>query len=102
MPDAAAAPDLRKFLPRLAGNRHIEDHQSTNVLRMGAGVGVRNGSAPIVADEEDLLEAELAHQLIDIVRDGALVVAGGRPRRIADPAHIRSNYGVALGERRYD
>src|SRR5229473_6728560 len=102
MPDAAPARNLRKLLPRLTRNRDIEDREFAHLSRMRAGVRIGHRSAPIVADEEDFLETELAHQLIDIIGDRPFVVAGNRSRRITEAAHVGRDYRVALGERGHD
>lgn len=55
------------------------------------GKRVRGRSAPVVAYHEDLLLAEdVVHEAPDIVRERLLVVAGERPRRIAEAAQVTS------------
>src|SRR5581483_239707 len=102
VPDAALSSELRNLLPSLTGNGDVQYDQLAHILRMSAGVGIGDRPAPVVSDQENLFEAELAHELIDIVGDGAFVVAGRRTRGIAQAAHVRSDDRVVLGQRRHD
>jgi hypothetical protein len=69
---------------------------------MSAGVSVSDGAAPIMADDENLLETKLAHELVNVGRDGALVVTGRGLGRVAESAHVRRDHCIAFCQRRND
>src|SRR5713226_5145800 len=102
VPYSAAARRLRDFLEARARNRNVQDDEFADVARMSAGVSVSDGAAPIMADDENLLETKLAHELVNVGRDGALVVTGRWLGRVAESAHVRRDHRIAFGERRDD
>src|SRR5258707_11638843 len=77
----------------------FQDDEFADVAGMSAGVSVSDGAAPIMADQENLLETKLAHELVNVGRDGALVITGRGLGRVAESAHVRCDHRVAFGER---
>src|SRR5262249_57850905 len=67
VPDAAVRTKRKRLLQSGAGNTDVEDHQLAHVIGMRARVRIRHRPAPIVPDQKDTLEAELAYQLVDVV-----------------------------------
>jgi hypothetical protein len=53
-------------------------------------------------DQIDLLEAELAHQLVDVAGDGAFVVTAERLGGIAEAAQVGRDDGIFRGQCRND
>ncbi len=76
----------------------VEDDEAAHVLGMGAGVGVGRGATEVVADEKDLLEAEAAHELVDVFGDGALVVTVDRLAGFAEAPQIGGDDRVVSRE----
>src|SRR5260370_42145340 len=96
----ATACGLRDLLEARARNRNVQDDEFADVAGMSAGVSVSDGAAPIMADDENLLETKLAHELVNVGRDGALVITGRGLGRVAESAHVRCDHRIPLGERR--
>src|SRR5260370_11701656 len=100
VPNPATARGLRDLLEACAWNRNVQDDEFADVAGMSAGVSVSDGAAPIMADDENLLETKFAHELVNAGRAGALVITCRGLGRFADSAHVRRDHRIAFGVRR--
>ena len=67
-----------------------------------AAYAVRDGTAPVVADQVDLFVTEAGDQRVDAARHGVGVVPGLRAARVAESGQVDGDHGEVLGQRRED
>ena len=95
MPELRVFRGVHQFFEPQPRQRGLGDGEPANFLGMCRGVVVGDHHADVVADQVDLTEAEVTHQLTDVFGDGALVVAAGGLVGVAEPPEVGGDHGVA-------
>jgi NAD(P)-dependent dehydrogenase (short-subunit alcohol dehydrogenase family) len=76
----------------------VDDDQAVDRLGVVLGEAGGDAGAAVVADDGNLVPAEVPHQFIDVAGHGPLVVAGRRPGRFAVAAQVRRDDVEPPGE----
>ena len=83
VPQAPDAPQVERFVLANQAGGGFQDEQTLDQFGMIVGQIIRHRATPVVADQADVLVAEVADERIHVRGQGAFVVARHRPFAVA-------------------
>src|SRR5215475_14285976 len=81
-----------------ARNRRLEQREFLHLTWILSGVGISDHQADVVADKVNSCIAKATQELMNIGRNGLLIVMAVRPGGVAEAPHIGRYDGVVLAE----
>src|SRR5215210_4392593 len=95
------APSALRHVYTIAWDRHIENNETAHRFGVLGSKGECNWPAPVMADEEEAVELQVAiHELPNIRSNSFLVIAGGGPGGVTKTPQVGCNDEVLLRQKR--